>query len=230
MKKTHLFFDLDRTLWDFENNSKNALNKIYEAEQLNQYFEHFLEFLSLYKNINKKLWQAYSKHQITKNQLRDRRFIECFEKKNIKNEQLAKKISDLYIEISPQQTKLFPNTLETLSYLKKSNYTLHIITNGFEEVQFKKLKNSKLEDYFTNVICSEQVGFNKPDKRIFLHALNVAKTESNKAVMIGDDLKVDILGANQLGIETILFDPNNEYGTVFDTHKIQNLIELKKRF
>ena len=213
MKFKHLFFDLDRTLWDFEKNSNVALQHIYKEYELDNHFEHFLQFYKTYKNINSDLWVKYGSKKITKEELRDTRFLKTLEKHKIYSPELAKKISEDYIHISPRQTQLFPKTIDTLKELKNRNYSLHIITNGFEEVQYIKLKESLLDSYFDIIVCSEHIGFNKPDKRIFQHAMNQANAKVFESVMIGDDLKIDILGANQIGMEAILFDPNDEHKT-----------------
>jgi len=220
-----IFFDLDRTLWDFEKNSQHALNQIYHKHQLDRHFEHFLHFHQTYKNINSDLWVKYGKKKITKEELRDARFLKTLQHHNIHDESLAIKISDDYIDLSPRQTELFPTTIETLQALKAKNYNLHIITNGFVEVQYIKLKESNLAPYFDVIVCSEHIGFNKPDKRIFYHALEQANAQVETSLMVGDDLKVDILGANQIGMEAVLFDPHNEHKTQA-FRKIQQLDEL----
>lgn len=206
----HIFFDLDRTLWDFEANSKQALQHIFVANNLGEHIKHFEHFHHSYLRINSDLWQKYGKKKITKEELRDSRFSKTLEHHEIYNPELALKISDAYIEMSPKQTRLFPNTLETLEELKARGYQMHIITNGFEEVQYIKLKESKLQPFFNVVVCSEQVGHNKPDRRIFEHAMNLAGAKASESLMVGDDLEVDILGANQVGMDAILFDPERK--------------------
>jgi putative hydrolase of the HAD superfamily len=220
-----IFFDLDRTLWDFDKNSQNALKQIFEENNLNNFYQNFYQFYSTYKNVNSDLWVKYGKKKISKEELRDTRFLKTLERNKIFDKQLANKISQEYIYLSPRQIELFPTTLETLIELKNRNYNLHIITNGFEEVQYIKLKESKLEEYFDIIVCSEHVGFNKPDKRIFYHALKLANAKIEQSMMIGDDLKIDVLGANQLGIEAILFDPYNDHKTQ-SFKKINRLEEL----
>lgn len=207
----HIFFDLDRTLWDFETNSKKALQEIYAHYELSNHIEHFNHFHHSYLKINADLWQKYGKKKITKEELRDARFLKTLKIHDIHDEDLANKISQSYIDLSPKQTQLFPNTIKTLEDLREKGYKMHIITNGFVEVQFIKLKESRLETFFDIIVCSEHIGFNKPDKRIFHHALELAGAKAEESVMIGDDLKIDILGANQVGMEAILFDPEKKH-------------------
>lgn len=206
----HIFFDLDRTLWDFETNSKSALQEIFVLHGLHQHIKHFEHFHHSYLRINSDLWQKYGKKKITKEELRDSRFTKTLEQHDIYDETLASKISEAYLNLSPKQTKLFPNTLETLGELQTRGYAMHIITNGFQEVQHIKLKESNLQAFFDVIVCSEQIGHNKPDKRIFQHALQLADAKAEESLMVGDDLEVDILGANQVGMDAILFDPERK--------------------
>src|SRR5690606_18695157 len=140
MKKQHLLFDLDRTLWDFEENSKNALTILYHQYNLDNHTEHFIQFHETYKKINNKLWDKYGQQKITKEELRIKRFTETLEKLGINAPEMAQKISDEYIAISPDQTQLFPNTVTVLTELKNANYPMSILTNGFEETQHRKLE------------------------------------------------------------------------------------------
>jgi putative hydrolase of the HAD superfamily len=207
----HIFFDLDRTLWDFEANSKKTLEEIFISFDLKNNIEHFNHFHHSYLRINAELWQKYGKKKISKEELRDSRFKNTLKNHDIHDDDLAQKISQAYIDLSPKKTQLFPGTIETLTDLGEKGYKMHIITNGFVEVQYIKLRESKLEHYFDVIVCSEHVGFNKPDKRIFNHALTLANAKAQESLMIGDDLKVDILGANQVGLEAILFDPEKKH-------------------
>lgn len=205
--KRHLFFDLDRTLWDFEKNSKQALRILYDELELGNYIGNFYDFLHAYKNINNELWVAYGKKKITKDELRTWRFERTLAKFEVTDSILTEKLNNGYIEISPNQTNIFPHAIETLTYLKKEGYNMHIITNGFKEVQYRKLKNCGFEPFFDIVICSEEVGMNKPAPEVFHHALKRANATTEQSVMIGDDLHVDFYGAQNAGLKAILFDP-----------------------
>lgn len=221
----HLFFDLDRTLWDFETNSKNALQKIYDKHHLNTHFEHFLHFQKTYQNINNELWKKYGKGKISKDELRYIRFEKTLEKVNLFDKDFANKLNHDYISIAPKEKKLFPNTLEIIKELS-SRYQLHIITNGFSEAQLVKLEHSGLKPFFKVVICSEMVGKTKPNREIFEYALNAANAKKTESIMIGDDHQTDIMGAIQIGMQAILFDPTNRYKKSAGLYKISNLDEL----
>ncbi len=222
----HLFFDLDRTLWDFEKNSEIALFKLFHELGLHEAIDSFELFHTHYKLTNAQLWKEYGAGRLSKGNLRNDRFKITLEQFDVNDPDLVIKISDGYVELSPQQTALFPKTHETLDYLQKEGYNMHIITNGFKEVQYIKLNKSGLDHYFDVIVCSEDVGQNKPSPAIFKHSLNAANAKAIDSVMIGDDYEVDIVGAQNYGMFGILFDPENSFKHFQDQHRIQSLDEL----
>jgi putative hydrolase of the HAD superfamily len=222
----HVFFDLDRTLWDFETNSKKALQALFREHRLAERIAHFEHFHYSYSRVNSTLWNLYGKGRIQKEELRNARFQRTLEHHDIFDEVLAMKLSDGYIALSPRQTQLFPNTLETLTELQKNGYRMHIITNGFEEVQHIKLQESKLTPFFDVIVCSEAVGYTKPDSRVFQYALDKAEARASESVMIGDDRKADIMGAIQSGRQAVLFDPERKFRSTKGEPKIADLGEL----
>jgi len=222
----HLFFDLDRTLWDFEKNSEIALQIIYDDLQLSEHIRSFILFNTAYKKINTKLWHQYGSGKITKAELRIKRFIDTLKKFDVHNEELAIQLCDGYVKTSPYQTNIFPNTRETLANLKTEGYELHIITNGFTEVQYIKLEKSKLIEYFDVIVCSDEVGKNKPARDVFDYAMYHAKAKPSESIMIGDDYLVDIVGAEKAGMQGILFDPKKSYREGTHEWTINNLNEI----
>lgn len=226
MKTKHLFFDLDRTLWDFEKNSEIALNHLFHELGLHHSIDNFDSFFQLYKENNSILWKKYGSGQLKKEELRDERFRLTLANLKVNDPVLVKKISDGYVELSPQQTALFPNAIETLKDLQKEGFNMHIITNGFKEVQYIKLDKSGLSDYFDVIVCSEDVGKNKPAPDIFHYSLNRANAKAIDSVMIGDDFEVDVLGALNIGMKGVHFDPYQHHTSHDDTMRIQELSEL----
>jgi putative hydrolase of the HAD superfamily len=204
----HLFFDLDRTLWDFDRNSELALRQLFSEEELDAKIGGFEHFHKQYVYQNAHLWKLYGKGIIKKEELRYERFRVTLKHFKIKDEALVQRLSDAYVHISPRQTALFPKAIETLKELANMGFKLHIITNGFQEVQFVKLENCGLRAFFDVVVCSEFVGKNKPDLAIFKYAMNQANAKAEKSVMIGDDYHVDIAGALRAGMRGIWFDPS----------------------
>ena len=213
----HLFFDLDRTLWDFETNSETALKKLYADLNLEKHLRSFNSFHTTYKKINGVLWYKYGLGEINKSELRIKRFDDTLKEFGIHNIELANALGEGYIKTSPYQTKLFPKAIETLSALQKEGFALHIITNGFKEVQYTKLEKSGIINFFNIILCSEEVGKNKPARIVFEQALQRARAKPNECIMIGDDYEADIKGAQNAGIQGILFDPSRKYK--IETHE-----------
>lgn len=204
---TDVFFDLDHTLWDFERNSALTFQKILSENSVNVELN---DFLKVYIPLNFEFWKLYREGKITKNELRFQRLKITFDRLGytISNE-LIDVLSDQYIEYLSSYNHLFPNTTEVLDYLKP-NYKLHIITNGFQEIQYKKLHSSNIHNYFEHIINSEMAGVKKPNPIIFRLALEKAKVLPQKSLMIGDSLEADILGAKSVGLHTLHFNANNE--------------------
>jgi|TARA_B110000240_G_scaffold158982_1_gene177203 putative hydrolase of the HAD superfamily len=227
MKITHVFFDLDRTLWDFDLNSYNTLLDIFHDFSLkDKGIKDPVFFIEQYIKINESLWSLYRDDLITKEDLRSRRFYQTLQEYSIQDLQLAKDIGDAYVKNSPLQTVLFPHTIEILTYLQKK-YSLSIITNGFEEVQHIKLKASAIDHFFDHVVTSEAVDVKKPNPIIFQYALDKAKVSAKSSIMIGDDLPVDILGAKSMGMSHVFFNPKKNSHSQKIDFEISCLSDLK---
>lgn len=226
LKYKHLFFDLDRTLWDFETNATETFTEIHTKYTLAQKGITTLDdFMDVYERINLKLWDDYRKGQIKKEVLNVQRFALTLDNFGIDDELLSQNIAKDYIELSPTKKNLFPYTISILEYLF-TRYKLHIITNGFEEVQHKKLNNSNLSKYFTHVITSEDAGYKKPDINIFKYAFDITGASPEESLMIGDDIEVDIEGAKLAGMDQVLVDYKNEASNGVATFHITSLAEL----
>jgi putative hydrolase of the HAD superfamily len=227
-KYRHIFFDLDRTLWDFEATAREAFKDIYTRFKLLDIGVSDVEtFKDQYNHHNEILWTHYREGRLTKDILRGLRFKLTLKEFGIDNDELAQQIGQHYVQISPLLVNLFPNTHEIMAYLNPK-YQLHIITNGFSEVQFTKLKESDLRKYFNQVITSEKAGVKKPDAKIFEYALEQANAKIDESIMIGDDPEVDILGAKNIGMDQVLFDPYAKLQQNGATYYINDLIELEK--
>lgn len=225
-----IFFDLDHTLWDFELNSHEAIAELYMQHELsNKGINDFTEFIKVYKKVNHEMWDDYHHNRISKEALRFGRFSRALKSFNINDDGLAENLSIQYLEICPVKTNLFPNTLTVLDYLKQ-HYDLHIITNGFKEVQYLKIRNSGLEKYFSKIHISEEIGFKKPEPEIFLHAVKTAGTIPEKCIMIGDNLDTDIKGASNAGIDHVFFNPEGVLFQQSVMKEIRSLDELIQHF
>lgn len=219
----HIFFDLDHTLWDFESNSKKTFSYIFDKNNLDIEFE---DFIDVYQAINHEYWKLFREDKVSKADLRYGRLKESFQAINYESDdELIHLLSEQYITYLAEHNDLFENAFLVLDYLQ-SKYKMHIITNGFEEVQYRKLKNSNLLPYFDKVITSEKVGVKKPNPRIFQYALDIAGASSNESIMIGDNFEADILGAKNMGMQVIFCKFNGEIATE-KVDSVDNLLELK---
>lgn len=209
---TDVFFDLDHTLWDFERNSELTFRKILADNSVDVPLE---DFLRVYAPINLSYWKLFRENRISKPDLRYFRLRETFDALQFRvSDTLIRLLAIQYIEQLSSFSHLLPHTQDILEYLKPG-YRLHIITNGFQEVQEKKLRNANIKEYFLNVIDSEMAGVKKPDPQIFLLALERAGVPAGRALMIGDSLEADILGARAVGFHTLHLnvhkDPVHDY-------------------
>ena len=230
MSIKHLFFDLDRTLWDFETNSFNELVNLYHCHNLHQKgISLSEEFVKVYKKINEKCWERYRENTLSKENLRFERFKQTLEYFGIYDLELSIKIGDDYVKNSPYRTILIPNAIELLSELQP-NYKLHIITNGFQEVQHVKINQSGMAKFFTIVVTSEMAGAKKPNPLIFNYALKKAGANLENSVMIGDDLNTDIKGAVNVGMKSIYFNPNKRTNNSIAWKEVVTLMEIKDIF
>jgi putative hydrolase of the HAD superfamily len=223
-----LFFDLDHTLWDFETNSKETIQELYSTHRLADLgIVDFDGFYNTYSAHNHRLWDRYTKGFIKQEELRWKRVYLSLLDFKVANEPLAKEMSQAYLEILPNKKHLFPYTIEILDYLKEKDYKMHLITNGFESVQFKKIKNSGLQDYFIEVITSEASNSLKPQKEIFEYALKNANASVEKSIMIGDNEFADIQGGINMGMDTVFVNHIQAIPTIPATYTITHLKELE---
>lgn len=225
-KYKHLFFDLDRTLWDFEKSALEAFEEIFDKHQLEQKgIANVQTFHQKYSDHNQRLWNLYREGKLPKEILRWKRFYLTLLDFGIDDKDLAETMGEDYLTISPQKVNLFPHAIETLSCLFEK-YHLHLITNGFQEVQQIKLRASGMNRYFEQVITSEEAGVKKPNPQIFYYALEKSAASPDESLMIGDDYPVDIEGARNVGMDQVFFDPENASQEITATFKIADLKEL----
>ncbi|MBQ8959069.1 MAG: YjjG family noncanonical pyrimidine nucleotidase [Bacteroidales bacterium] len=222
----HIFFDLDRTLWDFDAAAEMAFERIYEKyELLKLGIPSAHEFHEVYHPLNEHLWELYRENKITKDNLNRTRFVLPLEYYGIHDTALADHLSEDYVYWSPRIVRLIPDTMELLDYLKPK-YHLHLITNGFQEVQHTKLSGSGMEPYFESLTVSEEVGVKKPNPEIFYYALNKANAKPQESLMIGDEMAVDIDGARGAGIDQVFFNPTGKEGAGERTFEVKSLLEI----
>ena len=219
----HIFFDLDHTLWDFETNSDIAFETIFKKHKVKVDLQKFLNY---YRGINEHYWKLYREEKVTKEEMRIGRLKDTFVKINEKvGMQLLENLSVDYIKVLPHHNQLFEGTHEILEHLSM-NYKLHIITNGFNEVQYKKIENSGIAKYFDKIITSEDAGVKKPNPIIFEYALEITKAVCAESIMIGDNWEADIMGAKEAGFD-VIFCNFNSAPVSENIKSVTNLIEIK---
>lgn len=232
-KYAHLFFDLDHTLWDFEANAQHTMRQIFDSLSLQQMgISDFHSFYEKYSYHNNRLWERYRNGHMKQEELRWKRVWHTLLEFKIGEEKLAKQISTLFLDGLPERTILFPQTIEVLDVLKSKGYNMHLITNGFDEVQQKKVNYSGLAPYFGKIITSETSNSLKPHPEIFHFAFKETNAQPQTSMMIGDNIEADIFGAAQVGMDHIWVNHLGETPTnppveiQFEVKSLSGLLEI----
>lgn len=222
-----LFFDLDHTLWDFEANARICLERVFEDHVRNKYNVTQEDFIAAFSAINRKLWERLERGEISHDFLRENRFRLVLESHLVAISAMENDaMNEHFLALLPEQTQLIPNCLEVLDYLK-NRYPLHIISNGFQDVQQRKLHLSGIAAYFSSVVTNDTAGSRKPDSKIFNFALANAACKAKEGIMIGDSYEADILGAEKVGMKAYYFAPEN---TEKHPRHLPSLLALKNIF
>lgn len=222
----HIFFDLDHTLWDFDKNSGLTFQKIFDLHKINVGLN---DFLKVYEPINFKYWKLYREEKVSKPKLRYGRLKDAFDAIDFKvKDNVINQLSEDYITYLTTFNNVFEGTYDILEYLEPK-YELHIITNGFEEAQTKKIEKANLRSYFKTVTNSEMAGVKKPNPKIFNHALKLAEADPENSIMIGDNIEADVQGAIDVGMQAVLFDYANRnissnYKTITKLKQLQEFL------
>jgi len=224
----HLFFDLDHTLWDFEQNSALTLKVLYDDFELAQKgIADFESFRIVYEAHNEKFWERYRNGFIRREELRWKRMWHTLLDFKIPNQELARTMSATYLDWLPFQGLLIPFAKETLDFCSNKGYRIHLITNGFEDSQWQKMRTSGIDHYFDAVITSETSNSMKPHAAIFEFALKQTGASVQDSIMIGDALQADVLGAQRFGMDQVYFNPTKKAHEEKPTYEISCLKELK---
>lgn len=223
----HVFFDLDHTLWDFRTNSRETLRELYvELGLLIAGVPDPEDFVATYEKINAELWQRYESGRLEKSVLRVARFDETLKRFGVHDATLAGTLGHEYLERCPRRSALNPGVLDLLRSLQ-GRVGLHVITNGFQEVQEVKLESGGIRGFFSMVLTSERAGARKPDTVIFHEALRMAGSRSWEAIMVGDDIRADMQGARDAGIDQAHFVAEGEHPDAEATYRFSHFQELR---
>lgn len=223
-----LFIDLDDTLWDTYHNNKECLEEIYTDYRLDRYYTSFEAFFDIYMPHNLELWKHYREGKIDKQTLIIDRFRYVLRPVGIEDTSAILAINNDFLQRTTVKTRLVPGAIELLEYLRPS-YRMFILSNGFREVQFKKLSNSGLAPYFEQMILSEDASVQKPHKGIFDFALKNTNSRRKESLMIGDSWEADIVGAYQSRIDQMWLNPDDlSPQTFIPTYTVRSLDEIRK--
>ncbi|GMQ34673.1 YjjG family noncanonical pyrimidine nucleotidase [Algoriphagus taiwanensis] len=223
----HLFFDLDHTLWDYDRNVTESLTELYQIYGLQDLgIPTFEKFFEAFHAVNFQLWDWYNVGKIDKHNLRKERFPRIFNHAGGRADAIPQEFEEDFMHRTSSKPHVFPYSKEILTYLREK-YQIHVITNGFNESQAKKMKSSGLDIYFDLVVTSETTGHKKPDPRIFHYALEKLSTQPEFCLMIGDNPNSDILGAQRAEIDQVFFNPDGKSIELKPTFEIRHLKELE---
>ena len=233
MKKyTDLFLDFDDTLYDTYGNAVIALREVFDAKQLGRWFPDPQVFFDNYWRVNYDLWRRYSLGEITRDHLIVERFrqplsmAEGFEP----TREYCLEVGDLFLDFCASKPGLVNGARELMDYLKGQGYRMHMCSNGFHEVQYKKLRSCGLQDHFDTIILSEDAGANKPSAQLFEYAVQKTGVRKETTLMIGDNFQTDILGAKRFGLDTAYYNRFPEYPAeepvTFEVTKLSQLMDI----
>ncbi|PZX20782.1 putative hydrolase of the HAD superfamily [Breznakibacter xylanolyticus] len=222
----HLFFDLDHTLWDFDTNASLTLRELFVRYQLERFFDSYEQFFEAYQPVNADLWAQYHQGLIKKSFLYVERFAAPFRMFGCEDRAMAERFGSDFLAECALKTALMPHAIDVLDYLKPF-YQMHIITNGFKEVQYQKMEKSGLAPYFTKVFISEVVGAQKPSKVFFQYAVKSANARKVESLVIGDNLDADIQGAKNFNLDHVFYNPHCHSHAHEVMNEISSLLDLK---
>lgn len=224
----NLFIDLDDTVYDFSAASEESFCETYELLQYGRFFDSFEHYLSIYKPYNLELWRIYGEGKITKEELNKRRYSYPLECVGIHDQELADTFCKEALSRIPTKGPLMPGAIELLEYLRPK-YRMFILSNGFKELQSRKMHAAGIDKYFDELILSEDIGVNKPNRELYDYALQKTGSTLEESLMIGDMFETDIAGAANIGMKQIYYNPKGKQGHPFvPTYEVRHLLEIKE--
>ena len=223
----NLFIDLDDTIYDFSSASREAFMETYELLHYDRFFDSFNHYYSIYEPYNLELWHIYGEGKITKEELNKRRYSYPLEVVGIKDQELADTFCCEALGRIPTKNRLIDGAIELLEYLRPK-YKMYILSNGFKELQSHKMRTAGIDKYFDALILSEDIGVNKPNRELYEYALEKTGSKLEESIMIGDMFETDIVGAANIGMKQIYFNPKKKESHTFaPTYMVTELLQIK---
>ena len=224
----NLFIDLDDTIYDFSGASRESFRETYDLLHYERYFDSFEHYLSLYEPYNLELWRIYGEGKITKEELNRRRYSHPLECVGVNDQQLADRFCREALGRIPTKGPLMPGAMEIIEYLRPK-YNMYILSNGFKELQSRKMRTAGIDGYFDALILSEDIGVNKPNRELYEYALAKTGSKLSESLMIGDMFDTDIVGAANIGMEQMYYNPKEKKGHAFTpTYEVTHLLQIKE--
>lgn len=222
----NLFFDLDDTLWAFSKNARDTFEEMYHKHHYQLYFHSFQHFYDLYEQRNRELWIEYGDGSITKDELNHQRFLYPLQAVGVSDVALSQRFAQDFFSVIPTKSKLMPHAREVLELLS-TRYNLYILSNGFQELQCRKMRSAGIDAYFKKVVLSDDIGVLKPWPEIFHFALSTTQSQLRDSLMIGDSWDNDVAGAAGVGMHQVFYNVSGRVETPFQpTYQIRDLKEL----
>lgn len=223
----NLFIDLDDTLYNFSAASREAFMETYDLLHYERFFDSFDHYISIYEPYNLELWRIYGEGKITKAELNRQRYSYPLERVGINDQELADTFCHEALSRIPTKNRLIDGAIELLEYLRPK-YRMYILSNGFTELQSHKMRTTGIDKYFDALILSEEIGVNKPDRKLYEHALQKTASKLEESIMIGDMFETDIVGAANIGMRQIYFNPKMKENCTFTpTYMVTGLLQIK---
>ena len=224
----NLFIDLDDTIYDFSGASRESFRETYDLLHYERYFDSFEHYLSLYEPYNLELWRIYGEGKITKEELNRRRYSHPLECVGVNDQQFADTFCSEALGRIPTKGPLMPGAMEILEYLRPK-YNMYILSNGFKELQSRKMRTAGIDGYFDALILSEDIGINKPNRELYEYALAKTGSKLSESLMIGDMFDTDIVGAANIGMDQMYYNPKEKKGHAFTpTYEVTHLLQIKE--
>lgn len=222
----NIFFDLDDTLWAFSQNAREVYEEMYHKYRYGRFFHSFEHYYGLYKQRNEELWRAYADDKVTKQELNSLRYLYPLEAVGAGDAALAQAFGRDALELLPTKKQLMPHARELLEYLAP-RYRLFILSNGFRELQARKMQSAGIFHYFRQIVLSDDIGVLKPWPPLFHFAFSATQSLPGESLMVGDSWESDVAGAAGVGMHQVFYNVTHRTSLPFQpTYHIAHLKEL----